>query len=316
MRKNNKIAVVMGGISSERNISLMSGHAVLSGLYKENINAYAFDTKYQSILNIKKYNFDKVFISLHGRGGEDGKIQAVLDVLNLPYTGSGVMASSIAIDKIRTKLLWKGYGLQSSNFIWLTYNQIMQGLDKNTKHSISMLGLPLFVKPNREGSSIGISKVNTMSELPKALKKALHYDQDIIIEQFLNGEEYTICILGNQILPIIKITTNNKFYNYQAKYLSDNTKYHFSNNLSIQQELKLKKLASSAWNSLGCTSYGRIDVMTNNEGEFYLLEVNTSPGMTAHSLFPLAAEKAGIPFSKLIINILELSINKNNFRKT
>ncbi|MXP51150.1 D-alanine--D-alanine ligase [Pantoea sp. SoEX] len=313
MKKNNKIAVIMGGISSERNISLMSGHAILSSLRKENINAYAFDTKYQSILNLKEYGFNKVFIALHGRGGEDGKIQAVLDFLNLPYTGSGVMASSISIDKIRTKLLWKGLGLKSSKFVSLTYKQVMEGLDITTKNSISMLGLPLFIKPNREGSSIGVSKIDKISELPIAIEKALNYDNNIIIEQFISGEEYTVGILGDEILPLIQIKTDKNFYNYQAKYLSNSTEYHFINSLTMQQKSKLNELVLSAWQSLGCTGCGRIDVMKDNLGEFYLLEVNTSPGMTHHSLIPLAAKKAGISFSRLVISILELANNESYF---
>ncbi|PPI88014.1 D-alanine--D-alanine ligase [Candidatus Pantoea edessiphila] len=304
---NNKIAVLMGGTSSERKVSLMSGNEVLLGLHKEKVNAYAIDTKYYSILNLKQQGFDKVFIALHGRGGEDGKIQGVLEFLNISYTGSKIMASSIAIDKIRTKLIWQGYGLKSSNFVWLTRKQISKGLDKKIKYDISMLGLPLFVKPNREGSSIGISKVNNFDELPRALDKALYYDNDIIIEQFLNGEEYTVGILGNQLLPLIQIKTNNKFYNYKAKYLSNSTQYCFSNNLDLNQKLNLNKLVLSAWHALGCEGCGRIDVMTDNNGEFYLLEINTSPGMSSHSLVPLAAKEAGIPFSKLVTNILQLT---------
>ncbi|PPI86600.1 D-alanine--D-alanine ligase [Candidatus Pantoea edessiphila] len=308
MNRNDKIAVLMGGNSSERKISLMSGNAVVAGLRNAKINADAIDVRNYSILNIKKQGFNKVFIALHGRGGEDGRIQAILEFLDIPYTGSRIMASSIAIDKIRTKLLWKGFGLKSSNFIWLSHKQIRQGLDRKIKNDISMLGLPLFVKPNREGSSIGISKVNKISELPQALENALQYDKDIIIEQFLCGQEYSVGILGDTTLPTVAIKTNNKFYNYEAKYCSDNTEYCFSNDLSFDQNLKLKKLVLSAWHSLGCRGCGRIDLMTDSNGEFYLLEINTSPGMTHTSLVPLAAEKAGISFSQLVTNILELAV--------
>ncbi|PPI88652.1 D-alanine--D-alanine ligase [Candidatus Pantoea edessiphila] len=307
MNNNKKIAILMGGNSSEREISLMSGNAILASLHKENKNAFAIDTKKYSILDLKREGFNQVFIALHGRGGEDGTVQAILDFLNLPYTGSGVMASSISIDKIRTKLIWKGYGLKSSNFIWLTYDQVSDELNKKIKHAISILGLPLLVKPNREGSSIGISKVNTINELPKALEIAFNYDKDIIIEQFIVGEEYSVGILGDKILPLIQIKTSSNFYNYQDKYFSNNTQYCFSNKLSNKQKINLQKLVLSAWHVLGCKGCGRIDVMTDINGEFYLLEVNTSPGMTDHSLIPLAAEQAGISFSKLVIKILELA---------
>ncbi|MXP67188.1 D-alanine--D-alanine ligase [Pantoea sp. Aalb] len=303
----NKIAVLMGGNSVERDISLMSGLAILSGLNELGIEAHALDTQDVSILDLKKNNFTKIFIALHGRGGEDGTLQAVLDFLQIPYTGSGFMASAISMDKIRSKLLWKGKGLPVSNYVWLTRTQYDSGLDDHIKKKIFSLGLPLIIKPNCGGSSFGISLVNNIDFLCKALQKAFLYDQDVLIETFLNGSEYTVSIIGNQVLPSIRIETRNDFFNYEAKYIVNDTQYFCPSGLSSSQEIRLQQLVLSAWNVLGCSGWGRVDVMADQNENFYLLEVNTSPGMTNHSLVPIAAKHAGYSFSQLVARILELA---------
>ncbi|MGK3135730.1 D-alanine--D-alanine ligase [Pantoea trifolii] len=302
-----KVAVLMGGTSAERDVSLMSGAAVLAGLREMGIDAHAVDTRDVSVLNLKQQGFAKAFIALHGRGGEDGTLQAVLEFLQLPYTGSGVMASAITMDKLRSKLLWQGRGLPSGKFVWLTRQQHEQGLDADTTAAIEALGLPLFVKPSCEGSSVGISRVNHADALPAALEEAFRHDDDVLIEAFLSGAEYTVGIVGEQILPSIRIKTASEFYDYEAKYISDDTEYFCPSGLSVEQEAELQTLVWSAWRALGCSGWGRVDVMADGEGNFQLLEVNTSPGMTSHSLVPMAAKQAGYRFPQLVARILELA---------
>ena len=302
-----KVAVLMGGTSAERDVSLMSGAAVLAGLREMGIDAHAVDTRDVSVLDLKQQGFAKAFIALHGRGGEDGTLQAVLEFLQLPYTGSGVMASAITMDKLRSKLLWQGRGLPSGKFVWLTRQQHEQGLDEDTTAAIEALGLPLFVKPSCEGSSVGISRVNHADALPAALEEAFRHDDDVLIEAFLSGAEYTVGIVGEQILPSIRIKTASEFYDYEAKYISDDTEYFCPSGLSAEQEAELQTLVWSAWRALGCSGWGRVDVMADGEGNFQLLEVNTSPGMTSHSLVPMAAKQAGYSFPQLVACILELA---------
>ncbi|WP_277966313.1 D-alanine--D-alanine ligase [Pantoea trifolii] len=302
-----KVAVLMGGTSAEREVSLMSGAAVLAGLCEMGIDAHAVDTRDVSVLDLKQQGFAKAFIALHGRGGEDGTLQAVLEFLQLPYTGSGVMASAITMDKLRSKLLWQGRGLPSGKFVWLTRQQHEQGLDADITAAIEALGLPLFVKPSCEGSSVGISRVNHADALSAALEEAFRHDDDVLIEAFLSGAEYTVGIVGEQILPSIRIKTASEFYDYEAKYISDDTEYFCPSGLSAEQEAELQTLVWSAWRALGCSGWGRVDVMADGEGNFQLLEVNTSPGMTSHSLVPMAAKQAGYSFPQLVARILELA---------
>ena len=302
-----KVAVLMGGTSAERDVSLNSGSAVLAGLREMGIDAHGVDTRDVSVLDLKKQGFAKAFIALHGRGGEDGTLQAVLEFLQLPYTGSGVMASAITMDKLRTKLLWQGRGLPSGKFVWLTRQQHELGLDAATQTTIAALGLPLFVKPSCEGSSVGISRVNSIEALPAALEEAFRHDNDVLIEAFLSGSEYTVGILGDEILPSIRIKTASEFYDYEAKYISDDTEYFCPSGLSAEQEAELQTLVLAAWRALGCSGWGRVDVMTDGDGNFQLLEVNTSPGMTSHSLVPMAAKQAGYSFPQLVARILELA---------
>lgn len=302
-----KVAVLMGGTSAERDVSLMSGAAVLAGLREMGIDAHAVDTRDVSVLDLKQQGFAKAFIALHGRGGEDGTLQAMLEFLQLPYTGSGVMASAITMDKLRSKLLWQGRGLPSGKFVWLTRQQHEQGLDADITAAIEALGLPLFVKPSCEGSSVGISRVNHADALSAALEEAFRHDDDVLIEAFLSGAEYTVGIVGEQILPSIRIKTASEFYDYEAKYISDDTEYFCPSGLSAEQEAELQTLVWSAWRALGCSGWGRVDVMADGEGNFQLLEVNTSPGMTSHSLVPMAAKQAGYSFPQLVARILELA---------
>ncbi|WP_294912185.1 D-alanine--D-alanine ligase [Tatumella sp. UBA2305] len=302
-----KIAVLMGGASAEREVSLESGRAVVAGLAAAGRNAYGIDTREQSVLSLKEQGFTRAFIALHGRGGEDGTLQAVLDFIGLPYTGSGVMASAITMDKARTKWLWQGCGLPTSRFVCLTRQQMSAGLDQSTLESVKALGLPLFVKPGNEGSSVGISRVNHADDLFAALELAFQYDSEVLVEAFLSGEEYTVAIIGNKVLPSIRIKAKTEFYDYNAKYLADDTEYFCPSGLDEQQQIALNELVLAAWHSLGCSGWGRVDVMMDGEGNFQLLEVNTSPGMTSHSLVPMAAKQAGIEFSQLVTMILELT---------
>jgi len=302
-----KVAVLMGGTSAERDVSLMSGSAVVAGLQEMGVDAHGVDTRDSSVLTLKQQGFTKAFIALHGRGGEDGTLQGVLEFLQLPYTGSGVMASAITMDKLRTKLLWQGRGLPSGKFVWLTRQQYQQGLDASAMAAIDALGLPLFVKPSCEGSSVGISRVDSADNLPAALDEAFRHDNDVLIEAFLSGDEYTVAIVGEEILPSIKIKATSLFYDYEAKYISEDTEYFCPSGLSAEREAELQTLVLAAWRALGCSGWGRVDVMTDSEGRFQLLEVNTSPGMTSHSLVPMAARQAGYSFPQLVTRILALA---------
>lgn len=302
-----KVAVLMGGTSAEREVSLMSGEAVLAGLREAGIDAHAVDTRDISVLTLKERGFDTAFIALHGRGGEDGTVQALLESLQLPYTGSGVMASALSMDKLRTKLLWQGRGLPSGRFVWLTRQQYLNNGLAEMSDEIASLGLPLFIKPSCEGSSVGISRVNTLDALPAALDEAFCHDDDVLIEAFLSGAEYTVGIIGDKILPSIRIETASEFYDYAAKYISNETQYFCPSGLSATREAELQTLVLAAWRASGCSGWGRVDVMTDSEGHFQLLEVNTSPGMTSHSLVPMASREAGMSFSQLVTRILALA---------
>ncbi|WP_456310093.1 D-alanine--D-alanine ligase [Serratia proteamaculans] len=302
-----KVAVLLGGTSAERDVSLLSGAAVLKGLQEAGIDAHPVDIRDVPVLQLKEQGFDKAFIALHGRGGEDGTLQGVLEFLNIPYTGSGVMASAITMDKLRSKYLWQGCGLPVSPFVALTRKQMDDGLTPEELASIDALGLPLFVKPSREGSSVGISRVNEAWQFPAALDEAFRHDDEVLVEAFLSGPEYTVGVIGEEILPSIRIQTASEFYDYEAKYISDDTQYFCPSGLSAEQEAELSELVKAAWRALGCSGWGRVDVMMGGDGRFYLLEVNTSPGMTSHSLVPMAAKQAGMSFSQLVTRILELA---------
>ncbi|WP_159565293.1 D-alanine--D-alanine ligase [Budvicia diplopodorum] len=299
-----KVAVLLGGTSAERDVSLNSGAAVLAGLREAGIDAYPIDPKSYAITQLKADGYNKVFIALHGRGGEDGTLQGVLEFLDLPYTGSGVMASALTMDKLRTKLLWQGSGLPVSPYVALSKDRLAQ---VDAADIIQRLGLPLIVKPSNEGSSVGMSKVNSAEELLPALQEAFKHDTSVLVEKWLSGPEFTVAILGDEVLPSIRIQPAGVFYDYQAKYLSDETEYFCPSGLSDEQETQIRTLALAAYKAVGCQGWGRVDVMMDSDNQLYLLEVNTAPGMTTHSLVPMAARHSGLSFSQLVVKILALA---------
>ncbi|OTA21824.1 hypothetical protein Xbed_00072 [Xenorhabdus beddingii] len=302
-----KVAVLLGGTSAEREVSLQSGQAVVAGLKEAGINAHPVDTKDFDVTKLKEEGFNKVFIALHGRGGEDGTLQGLLEFLQLPYTGSGVMASALSMDKLRTKHLWQGAKLPVSPYVVINSQKFEQVNDSQIKEYVQELGLPLMVKPNLEGSSVGMTKVNDYADLRGALELAFQYDTNVLVEKWLFGPEYTVGFLGDEALPSIRIQVSDVFYDYNAKYLSNETKYFCPSGLSVEKEQELVDIASRAYKTLGCRGWGRVDIMDDGNGNFYLLEANTSPGMTSHSLVPIAARQAGLNFSQLVARILELA---------
>lgn len=293
-----KVAVLLGGKSAEREISLMSGNAVLDALKRKGVDARAFDTRDRDLHELKAQRFDKAFIALHGRYGEDGTVQGALELMGLPYTGSGVMASSLAMDKWRTKLIWIAAGIPTPRFAMLDAKSDFDALAAD-------LGLPLIVKPSREGSTIGLSKVTCARDMQAAYRKAKEYDDMVLAEAFIAGAEVTASILGEQALPLIRIEAPGGNYDYQAKYFSDETRYFCPAGLPHAQEARIRELAVKAFLLIGCSGWGRIDVMLDANGDPHLLEVNTVPGMTGHSLVPMAAKAAGIPFDDLVMRIME-----------
>ena len=302
-----KVAVLLGGVSAEREVSLNSGAAVLAGLREGGVDAYPIDPRDVDVTRLKAMGFDKAFIALHGRGGEDGTLQGLLEITGVPYTGSGVMASAISMDKLRSKLLWQGAGLPVAPWVALTRSEFESGLNNDVIQRIDALGLPVIVKPSREGSSVGMSKVEESGALTAALALAFQHDDEVLIEKWLSGPEFTVAMLGKEILPSIRIQPAGTFYDYEAKYLSDETKYFCPSGLEAEDEVNLQNLVLKAWRALGCRGWGRIDAMLDSDGQFYLLEANTAPGMTSHSLVPMAARQAGLTFSQLVVRILELA---------
>ncbi|MCW2476107.1 D-alanine--D-alanine ligase [Candidatus Symbiopectobacterium sp. NZEC151] len=303
-----KVAVLLGGTSAERDVSLRSGQAVVAGLKAAGINAEAVDPRDFPVTRLKEAGFDKVFIALHGRGGEDGTLQGVLEFLQLPYTGSGVMASALTMDKWRTKLVWQSLGLPIAPYVALTRAQYNALTPEQLQTACAHLGLPLMVKPSREGSSVGMSKVTQQEELVTALDTAFVHDDDVLVEKWLSGPEYTMALLGDTVLPSIRIQAAGTFYDYEAKYLSDQTQYFCPSGLALEQEQAIGALAQAAFAALGCRGWGRVDLMLDADGAFYLLEVNTSPGMTDHSLVPMAARQHGMSFSQLVAQILASAV--------
>lgn len=303
-----KVAVLLGGNSEERKISIASGRAILKSLIRSGINAYPFDTRDFPIMHLKRQKFDIAYIALHGKGGEDGSIQGILEYLNIPYTGSGIMASSIAFDKKKTKLLWKSAGLSVLPDIYIQKEDILKNLDIFLIRKFYKLEYPILVKPNNQGSSIGITLVHSKDQLKNAIKIAFNYSNNILVEKFIKGTEYTVSILGEKILPSIQILTKNNFYDYTAKYKLSSTKYLCPSELDLKQEEKLKKIAKKAWNTIGCNGCGRIDIILDSNNKFWLLEINTIPGMTNRSLLPISANTIGISFDELVLKILNKTI--------
>jgi D-alanine-D-alanine ligase len=292
-----KVAVMLGGNSAEREVSLKSGAAVLAALRAKGVDAHPFDPQDKPLEALHSENFSRVFIALHGRGGEDGSMQGALNLLNIPYTGSGVLASALAMDKWRCKLLWSAAGLPVPQYEIVTAAGDFAAIE-------ARLGLPLFVKPANEGSSIGISKVKEAGGLRAAYELAAQYDACVIAERFLAGGEFTVGILGDRALPVIRIVPQTEFYDYAAKYSRDDTEYRIPSGLGEAQEAAMRGMALRAFAALGGRGWGRVDVMLDAEGRAWCLEANTSPGMTDHSLVPMAARAAGIEFGDLVVELL------------
>ena len=295
-----KVAVLLGGRSAEREVSLKSGSMVLAALRKKGVDAHPFDPKEKDIEALVKERFARVFIALHGRFGEDGTMQGILEWLGIPYTGSGVLASALAMDKVRTKRLWAAERLPTAPYTVLDEKTNFGAVAKK-------LGMPLFVKPASEGSSVGMTKVRAAKGLKEAYALAAKYDPVVIAEKFVDGPELTVAILGDRVLPIIKIETPREFYDYEAKYIANDTRYLIPSGLAAKKENDIQALCLKAFRALGCRGWGRVDLMLDRRGRPFLLEVNTSPGMTDHSLVPMAARAVGISYEDLCVKILELA---------
>lgn len=298
-----KVAVLMGGWSSEREISLKSGAAVLAALRERGVEAEGVDVQRDTVLErLQGGRFERAFIILHGPGGEDGVIQGALDILGLPYTGSGVLASALAMDKWRTKQLLSGGGIPTPEYMMLDE-------EADLRYVAATLGLPLMVKPALEGSSIGMTKVEDEDELFTAYERAAQYAGPVLAERWVSGAEYTVAVLGEQALPLIRLETPRGFYDYQAKYISDDTRYHCPSGLPEQDEARLQRLALSAFKAIGACGWGRVDILCDEQQKPYVIEINTIPGMTDHSLVPMAARAAGIEFDELVYRILAQTLH-------
>lgn len=299
--KFGKVAVLLGGKSAEREVSLDSGHAVLEALLSSGVDAHAFDPQQRSVTELVE--FDRAFIVLHGRGGEDGQIQGALEWMNIPYTGTGVQGSAIGMDKVKTKQIWQGSALATAPYCIIS-------ADTNLEQVIADLGLPLMIKPVHEGSSVGMSKVERAEDLFAAVAKASQHDALVMAEKWITGAEFTISILNGQALPVIRLQppADVAFYDYDAKYLRNDVQYGVPSGLSAEDEAELQALSLRAFQAVGASGWGRIDAMQDHDGKFWLLEVNTVPGMTSHSLVPKAAGAVGYSFESLCLEILEQTL--------
>ncbi|MFY7982764.1 MAG: D-alanine--D-alanine ligase [Burkholderiaceae bacterium] len=306
IRQLGRVAVLMGGSSAEREISLMSGQGVLQALREQGVDAHAFDPHQRPLQDLKAGGFDRVFIALHGRGGEDGCLQGALELMQLPYTGSGVMASSICMDKVMTKRVWLAEGLPTPRWVRLDSTDLQR---ERIRAVPDELGLPLIVKPPREGSSIGVSKVSGYSQMQGAVELAAGYDPDVLCEEFIEGEEVTCAVLGQgeqaHALPVVRITAPDGAYDYQNKYFTDDVKYLVPSGLPASEEQAIQRITLQAYRTLGCRGWGRADLMIRaSDRKAFLLEMNTSPGMTSHSLVPMSARAAGIGYGELCVRLL------------
>ncbi|HCA25517.1 MAG TPA: D-alanine--D-alanine ligase [Pseudomonas sp.] len=297
-----RVAVLFGGSSAERAVSLKSGAAVLAALQAAGVDAYGIDAGPQLAEQLLSERPDRVFIALHGRGGEDGSLQGLLESLRIPYTGSGVMASAIGMDKLRTKQIWQSLGLPTP-----AYAMLRDG--EQCAEIVERLGTPLIIKPLHEGSSIGMAKADSLQQLQDAWQGAQSYDSEALVEQWIQGAEFTVAVLDGQALPPIRLRTPHTFYDYEAKYQANDTQYLCPCGLPPEQEAQLKALSLRAFEAVGCKGWGRVDVMQDEQGNFYLLEVNTVPGMTDHSLVPMAAKATGLSFGDLVLAILAGTLN-------
>ncbi len=297
-----RVAVLMGGKSSERKISLLSGNAVLNALLASGVDAVGIDTGENFFEAIKQEKFDRAFIMLHGSFGEDGRVQAVLDLMNIPYTGSGHMASALAMDKVRSKLIWMAQGLPTPEFELLHEETDWAAV-------IDRLG-PCFVKPVKDGSSLGISQATDVRSLQEAFELARQFDDLVMAESKVEGAEYTVPIVNRKVLPAIELRPKNAFYDYEAKYEADDTEYLCPCDLSEEEDVEIRSLSGEAYQLIGCEGWGRVDLMRDREGKFWLLEINTVPGMTSHSLVPMSARALGMSFEDLVLEILKTSMRQ------
>jgi len=301
LAKLGKVAVLMGGISAEREVSLKSGTAVLNGLLANGVNAHGVDLTPDNIKQLDSAGYDRAFIVLHGRWGEDGVVQGALQAIGMPYTGSGVLGCALAMDKVRSKQVWQAIGLPTAKYRVLRSEADLEGL-------IEELGLPLFLKPAREGSSVGVGKVTVESELLERYQSTAKIGDAVLAEQFIEGAELTVGILKGEAMPVVRMTTDHEFYDYEAKYQSDDTQYFCPAGLSNELEQQVRQLAVAAFDALDCRVWGRVDVMLDANNQPLLLEVNTVPGMTNHSLVPMAAVETGRSFNDLVLEILATTL--------
>ena len=304
VKKLGKVAVLMGGPSAEREISLLSGNGVLTALHEKGVDAHAFDPVVNSLFDLPREKFDRVFIALHGRFGEDGTVQGVLETLRIPYTGSGVMGSALAMDKWRTKLIWQAAGIPTPKYHMLTE-------DSDWRAVVEELKLPLIVKPAREGSSIGVTKVTAAGDLAAAFQLAYKLDPLVIAEEFIAGQELTASVIGNDALPLIRIEAPEGAYDYKNKYFTDDVKYHCPSGIRADIEDDIRAMTLKAFRVLGCEGWGRADMMLSPDGRVSFLELNTSPGMTSHSLVPMAARAVGLSYPDLCVRILQTASLKS-----
>jgi D-alanine-D-alanine ligase len=300
--KFGKVAVLMGGLSAEREVSLRSGDAVLQALLARQVDAHAVDVGRDVVSQLLEGKFDRAFIVLHGRGGEDGVIQGALETLGIPFTGSGVAGSALGMDKYRCKLLWQGLGMPTPEFV------LVGSLEELER--AGQIGFPLMVKPAHEGSSIGMNRVEGIEQLESAWQEAREYDSAVLVERWITGSEYTVSILGDEALPLIRLETPNAFYDYEAKYQSDSTSYICPCGLEQDKEEELQQLALAAFQAVGASDWGRVDLLLDEEQQPWLIEVNTVPGMTDHSLVPMAAKARDIDFEQLVWRILEATLER------
>jgi D-alanine-D-alanine ligase len=299
--KYGRVGVLTGGISAEREISLLSGKCVTDSLIKSGVDAVSIDINSEFFEKLPKYELTRALIMVHGSGGEDGVLQGTLETYGLPYTGSGVLASAAAMDKLHSKIFWQGVNIQTPKFSILEKKS-------NWKKILEKLGGEVIVKPSREGSSLGITRANSSTSLEKAWGEASIFDHRVIAEQWIDGSEYTVAIIDGEALPPIKLETDSEYYDYSAKYLSNKTIYKLPCGLNQQEEQELMELAIKSFESLGCNGWGRVDIMANSNEDFFVLEVNTVPGMTDRSLMPMAAAAAGYNYDELVLKILDSSL--------
>lgn len=302
-KKFGRVAVLMGGWSAERQVSLWSGEGVVAALREKGVDVTAVDADKDTVLNLGKQGYDRVFNIMHGTGGEDGTAQAILDLHGLPYPGSGVLASALAMDKLRTKRIWKAEGLPTPDFMVLNS-------EEDAHEAAKRFGYPLIIKPAADGSSVGVSKVKSVDQVDQAFADALGDGRVVIAEEFIAGGEYTCPILDGVALPVIRIEPDGEFYDYHAKYISDNTRYHCPAGLEAPHEKTLQQICAKAFDLIGCKDWGRVDFMMDAQGKPWLLEINTLPGMTSHSLVPMSAKVSGMSYADLCWALLETTLKQ------